>query len=160
MHGANKHSACSCQQPALANALAPAWKTQLWDQRSNPFTPEPRPSWRHRYKGSRAVPAKLPPRGHSVLLRTSIRTSQPCRSPSFPVVLALGWGVAPCFGWLSHDHRGQSGALASIRQGPASKQGLGSTLLIYWDPESSSSRRELPPAFPFLEHGGVVLHVY
>lgn len=44
--------------------------------------------------------------------------------------------------------------------GRASKQGLGSTLLIYWDPESSSSRRGLPPAFPFLEHGGVVLHVY
>lgn len=79
--------------------------------------------------------------------------------PSFPALLALGWGVAPCFGWLSHDHRGQSGALAGIRQGPASKQGLGSTLLIYWDPESSSSRRELPPASPFLEHGGVVLLV-
>lgn len=108
---------------------------------------------RHGYEGRRAVPAKRPLRGHSVLLRRPIGTGQPGRSLSFPALSALGWGVAPRFGWLSHDHRGQSAALASIRQGPASKQGLGSTLLIYWDPE-------LPRAFPLLERGGVVLHLY
>lgn len=33
-------------------------------------------------------------------------------------VLAERWGVARCFGQLSHDHSGQSRALASDRQAP------------------------------------------
>lgn len=32
--------------------------------------------------------------------------------------LAVRWGVARCFGQLSHDHRGLSRALASDRQAP------------------------------------------
>lgn len=53
---------------------------------------------RHRYKGGRAVPAKPPPWGPSVLLRTSIRT----RQPVLPCALGAGVGRGTVF-WMAES---------------------------------------------------------
>lgn len=150
VHRANKHSTSSCQQTASANAIAPGPGLQQTTLQIKGVIPlHLSPSCHGEDSASqgqpiRAVPTKLPPLvfmgfffnwpNHfgSFCSAENIHLYQSTlQSLSFPAFLALGWGVAQCVGWLSHDHRGQSGALASVRQGPASKQGLGSTLLIY-----------------------------
>lgn len=112
VHGANKHGACSRQQPASANALAPGGRTTVGSV-------IPLHLSHGRHGEDSASGTKEAGSSQTSSWRSSCSAENIHQYQSAPSLRSWRWGGAwhPCCGRLSHDHRGQSGALASIHHG-------------------------------------------